>query len=115
MSDFREKLKPGDKVIVEYGVGGTPRIETVGSVTKQHVTLINDPQKCKWRKFGYGYVGEGGGFNKARLREATPEAVTEIKQAHHRSEVLFKISNFDMRRAPTKKLEQILAILESKD
>lgn len=89
IEEWIEKLKAGDEIICGYpGTGDI--IKTVKRVTKE--TIILSDAMCfskKTRKLRGNY---GTSFNKPYINEATPERATRIREADHRRELIYKLT-----------------------
>ena len=108
MSDFRENLKPGDKVIETSRYHQTVR--TVANVTKQHIIL--EGSATKWRIKGYGYVGRGR-WDFGALVEATPEALAEIERVARRGTLEHRFRALKTDQMSDETLEAVLAAAEA--
>lgn len=108
--EWREALKPGDKVIVMPSSlsFALPRVATVEKVTRFHLLLVGD--RRKWHRAKYHYVGHTG-FGGDDLAEATPELlekVAHLQRAERLSRVVWSGESPDL-------TARVCALLDAKE
>lgn len=100
--DWIEKLKVGDKVIVDGR-----HIQTITAVHKLHVVC----GYVKYRKDNGDKAGKHGYYNNY-IKEATPEAIVELDERKKRVSLIHYINRWKSRDFPTETLQKIADIIK---
>lgn len=106
MSDFRDTLKPGDKVITDTGY--VRSVETVEKITKHHIILAGS--ESKWHRRRMGRVGSGT-WDRDQLREATPQALAELREQIRRGRLVRRIEEIKWSSLPTATLTAVVDLV----
>jgi hypothetical protein len=115
--DWLQNLKVGDKVIEDKGVFGNNRIATVKRLTNTQVVvsagtnLLGQEYEVKYRK-DYGTFVGADKYAHGILREATPEAVAEIKESQYRTTFQNKLRELSWSNVPLETIKQIQELIE---
>lgn len=120
-NEWLKNLKVGDRAIYASGsYVGERYIVTVAKVTKQHggTVFINNPwSRAPSQDISFdavqGYQRASTGYARARLEEATPEAVTEIRTHRLRDRVVATVTSTGVKALPLDALQQILNIINA--
>ena len=97
-------IKPGDKVIVDWNVNyRIPLIKEIKSVGKKLITLVDYDKRFN----KYSGFETGDYWDRASLKEATPEAIAKIEQAIEKQEVLTRIEKVKFEKLPLSVLKEI--------
>ena len=113
--DWKKALKVGDKVIVRNWHHGD-RVTTVATATKTHFTLTDEGAR-KWRRDGYGYVGQKGYWNDT-IHQWSAKDERKIATERRRAQMLAALTS--MRRTEWEALddatlERVVALLDTKE
>lgn len=111
--NWLEELKPGDKVIVKKNdrCYQQNRVETVKTVGKKFISLVNWENETRFRVVDGSSV-QGGMLDSYQLFPATKEALEKLEQQKQKLEAIKKLQEVNFRKLPLEKLKQLLKILE---
>lgn len=110
--DWLKDLKAGDTVIVEReGFYGATSISTILRFTSNFIVVKeSNGSETKFRKES-GWE-PGPGYHHAQMRQATPEALTELRERIYRANFENKLKHLNWNDVPLDRLKEIREIIE---
>lgn len=107
--EWLSDLKAGDRVIVDGGRGLARGrcLRTVDKVTARYIVVSGS----KYRR-DRGFIASRSAWDTAHLREATPEAVEEVRREARRAKMLHTLREVRWNALPDEVLERVCAIVD---
>lgn len=109
-----DELKPGDKVIVKKNdrCYQQNRVETVKTVGKKFISLVNWENETRFRVEDGSSV-QGGMLDSYQLFPATKEALEKLDQQKQKLELVRKLEKVNFNKLSLGALKQIFEIIDN--